>query len=109
MKSPELVHVWTLKLSLSPVITEASMRDLRECVWSVADREASSATVILPFIWNTRGALLTVRTQGSPFALIKIAEWALENSFPEPQGFELSGSRTAPLAKTEGWQGYGSD
>lgn len=107
MKSSGLVDVWTLTLSLSTVISETGMQELREKVREVADREASASIFIQPFIWKTRGAVLTVRTQGGPFSLIEIAEWALENCSPEPQGFEVQQSRTPPLAKTEEWQGHG--
>jgi hypothetical protein len=104
-----LVGVWTLTLSLPMFTGEASMRGLREKVWEVADREASASISIQPFIWRTRGAVLTVRTQGDPFPLLGIAEWALENCSPEPQGFQIQQSRTSPLVKAEGWQGYGRD
>lgn len=106
---PRLVNVWELKVSLSVAITDRSMVELRECVRSIADREAAASVVLSPFLWNTRGALLTVQSQGEPFALIEIAEWALMNCSPGPGGFELHSKRTAPLRKTEGWQGYGTD
>ena len=103
------VNVWTLTLSLDSAITEDSMNDLRGRVREVADREASSALFIQPFIWMTHGAALTVRTQGGPAPLIGIGEWALENCFPEPQGFEIRKALASPLVKKEGWQGYGRD
>lgn len=104
-----LVTIWELKLSLSPAVTESSMADLRGRIREAVDREVMGSVVPSPFIWMTRGALVTVRTEGSPFPLLEISEWALMNCDPGVSGFEVQQMRTAPLRKTEGWQGYGRD
>lgn len=104
-----LVAIWELKISLSPAVTESSMADLRSRIREAVDREVMGSVVPSPFIWMTRGALVTVRTEGSAFPLLELCEWALMNCSPEPGGFEMERKRVSPLRKTEGWQGYGRD
>jgi len=104
-----LVSIWELKVSLSPAITDSGMASLRDRVREAVDREVMGSVVPSPFLWTTQGAALTVRTEGSPFPLLEIVEWVLENCDPGPKGFGLETKRVAPLRKMEGWQGYGRD
>lgn len=101
MRDRDLVEVWTLKISLSTAIIETSLQDVRQRAREVAARE------VAPFLWNTRGAVMTVRSQGDPALLMELAEWALLNASPGPTGFELVRYRTAPLVQTMDWQGHG--
>lgn len=78
------------------------MQNLRERARQVAGQEAR------PLLWQTRGAVLTVRTEGEPTLLTELGEWALLNMSPEIRGFELSQMRTAPLYMTGDWQGHGN-
>jgi hypothetical protein len=96
------VIVWTLRISLHPATVETDLQDLRDRTRQAAGRE------IAPFLWQTRGAVLTVRSQGEPTLLTELAEWALLNTSPEIKGFELSQMQTAPLYMTGDWQGHGN-
>lgn len=105
----DLVTVWELRISLHVAVTDRSLADLRDRVRGAMDDEVAGSVVPSAFIWNTRGALVTVRTEGDPSRLMEIATWALMNTAPEPTEFVLKSMRTAPLARTEGWQGYVRD
>lgn len=105
----DFATVWELKVSLSVITTDAGMEEIRDLMRSLVDREVADSVVPSSFLWNTRGALLTARTEGDPSVLVEIQSWTLDNCSPGPSGFELRSMRTAPLRKTEGWDGYVRD
>lgn len=107
MNKPRLVNVWTLTLNVNVASTYGDLKELSEEVEDVMNRLMQTEIVPPAFIWQRRGAVLTVHTQGNPQELIEIGQWALDNmASPGPTGFELSRSLTVPLQLTEGWKGY---
>ncbi len=102
----DLVNIWELKVSLSTAITDRDMADVRSRVREAVELELQTSVVPSSILWMTRGALLTVRTEGNPAELVRVMDWMLATLSPEPTEFTLKSMRTAPLSKTEGWQGY---
>lgn len=107
MSKPRLVNIWTLTLNLNVAATYGDLKDLSEGVEDVLNRVMQTAVVAPPFIWQRRGAVLTVHTQGNPQELIEIGQWALDSmTSPGPTGFEVKRMQAVPLRLTEGWKGY---
>lgn len=106
MSKPRLVNVWTLTLNLNTSATDATLIHLDEKIQDVSDRAAYRALVLSrePFIWQRRGAVLTVHAQGDSDLLIEIGQWALDEI--NATGFEISRSISVPLRLKEGWKGY---
>lgn len=94
--------VWTLTLNLHGLTTETDRENLHQEIQGCEQREP-----FLPFFWQYRGAVLTVKTQGDVGLLTEIAEWALDNLSPTPKGFSVENTMTTPLVPEEGWHGHG--
>lgn len=104
-----LTNIWEMRIHLSTATPEPVVDALRSRVREAVDRELMGSVVPSPFLWTTRGAVLIMWTEGSPFPLMEVSEWALMNCDPSIRGFELEAKRVAPLRRMEGWQGYGRD
>jgi hypothetical protein len=107
VNGPRLVNVWTLKMSLDRMVSDADLEVLDYQVRVVVDRLISFAVVPDPTVWKRQGANLTVHTQGDAAPLLEIAQWALDNmDSPGPKGFTVERMQTDPLRLKEGWKGY---